>query len=205
MFTGIVEAMCEVKEANHTSDKSIITLTIKKNWNDICIGDSIAINGVCLTVIKYEQENFTFEIMPETLRLTNLAQLKAHDYVNVERSIMAQARMGGHLVQGHIDGTSRIELIELDGCALKIWFTKPLFYKDCFIPKGFIGIDGMSLTLVDVTQDLFSVSFIPHTQEVTIVQYYQIGTLVNIEIDYFVKTISLILEQKKEAYHGKHC
>lgn len=203
MFSGIVEEMGIVKCADHQPDKSTITVQVNACFDDIIIGDSVAINGVCLTVVKSEDKSFTFQAMPETLRLTNLATLRCNDKVNVERSVTANTRIGGHMVQGHIDGTATIESIEPDGCALRIWFKKPDLYKDCFIPKGFIAVDGMSLTLVDVTADLFSICFIPHTQQVTVVQSYRVGTVVNVEIDHMVKTLSLLLQQK-EAYHGKH-
>lgn len=204
MFSGIVEEIGIVIGADHQDDKSILTIQVKKCLDDVVIGDSVAVNGACLTVVKYEDASFTFEAMPETLRLTNLATLHCGDQINVERSVKASTRIGGHMVQGHVDGTAIIESIEPDGCALKIWFKKPEFYKDCFIPKGFIAIDGMSLTLVDVTQDFFSVCFIPHTQQVTVVQQYRVGTAVNLEVDHIVKTMALLLQQR-EAHYGKNC
>lgn len=203
MFSGIVEEMGIIASVDHQADKSTIAVQVNTCFDDVVIGDSIAINGVCLTVVKAEEKSFTFEAMPETLRLTNLAVLRCNDKVNVERSVTANTRIGGHMVQGHIDGTATIESIEQDGCSIKIWFKKPEIYKDCFIPKGFISIDGMSLTLVDVTADLFSICFIPHTQQVTVVQNYRVSTIVNVEIDHMVKTLSLLL-QRKEVSHGKH-
>ena len=109
-------------------------------------------------------------------------------------------RIGGHLVQGHVDGTTTIEKIEQDGCSLKIWFKKLDTYKYCFIPKGYICLDGMSLTIVDVSACSFSICFIPHTQAVTIVQNYQIGTKVNLEIDHITKTIFIMLKERERTY-----
>lgn len=203
MFSGIVEEMGVILHADHQADKSTITVKVNACFDDVIIGDSVAINGVCLTVVNCASAQFTFEAMPETLRLTNLGALRCNDKVNVERSVTANTRIGGHMVQGHIDGTATIQSIEPDGCALRIWFKKPEIYKDCFIPKGFISIDGMSLTIVDVTTDLFSICFIPHTQQVTIVQNYRVGTVVNVEVDHMVKTMFLLLQQK-EVSHGKH-
>jgi riboflavin synthase len=203
MFSGIVEEMGIITCVDHAGDKSVITVQVNNCFDDVMIGDSVAINGVCLTVVNCAQAQFVFEAMPETLRLTSLGSLSCGDTVNVERSVKASTRIGGHFVQGHIDGTATIISIEEDGCALKIWFKKPELYKECFIPKGFIAIDGMSLTLVDVTVDAFSICFIPHTQHVTIVQRYRMGTLVNVEVDHLVKTMALLLQQK-EAHYGKY-
>ena len=204
MFSGIVEEMGKIKQVDHQKDKSVITVCVEKCSADVFVSDSVSINGVCLTVVECTDDCFVFEAMPETLRLTNLGDLLVGDVVNVERSMKANARVGGHFIQGHIDGIATIESIEPDGCALKIWFKKPELYKDCFIPKGYVAIDGMSLTLVDSTQDKFSICFIPHTQEITVVQNYRVGTKVNVEVDHIVKTMSLLLQQK-EAYHGKNC
>ncbi len=203
MFSGIVEDVGIVMQVDHHRDKSIITVQMQKCLDAVDIGDSVSINGVCLTVICRLKNSLIFEAMPETLRLTNLKKIVAGDYVNVERAITAVTRIGGHFVQGHIDGISTIELIEQDGCALKIWFKKLDLYKDCFIPKGYIAIDGMSLTLVDSKLDFFSVCFIPHTQKVTIVQNYRIGMQVNIEIDHIVKTVAQLLKQKES--NNEYC
>ena len=204
MFSGIVEDMGIVTQVDHYKDKSVITVQVQKYVDTVAIGDSISINGVCLTVVRILKDYFVFEAMPETLRLTNLKKITTGDCVNVERAITAATRIGGHFVQGHIDGTSTIESIEQDGCALKIWFTKLDSYKDCFIPKGYIAIDGMSLTLVDTTPELFSICFIPHTQSVTVVQNYRVGTQVNVELDHIVKTVALVLQQRKDEYGRYH-
>jgi riboflavin synthase len=203
MFSGIVEEIGIVAQVDHQKDKSVITIQAQKCLAAVAVGDSISINGVCLTAVQIFADSFMFEAMPETLRLTNLKNIATGDYVNVERAMTALTRIGGHLVQGHSDGVTTIESIEPDGCALKIWFKKLDLYKDCFIPKGYISIDGMSLTLIDSTTDFFSVCFIPHTQAVTVVQNYRVGTLVNVEVDHIVKTISFLLRDREDSY-GKH-
>ena len=200
MFSGIVEEMGVVTHVDHQKDKSILTIRVQKCLDTVIIGDSIAVNGVCLTVVRIVGDSFIFEAMPETLRLTNLKDLAIGDYVNAERAMTALSRIGGHLVQGHCDGTTTIESIEHDGCAIKVWFKKLDRYTDCFIPKGYISIDGMSLTLVDSTPEFFSICFIPHTQSITIVQNYRVGTLVNVEVDHIVKTIALVLKGKENGY-----
>jgi riboflavin synthase len=204
MFSGIVEEIGIVMDVNHQQHKSVITVQMQQCLEDVGIGDSISINGVCLTVVRRLENSFVFEAMPETLRLTNLKLIANGDWVNIERAITAATRIGGHFVQGHIDGTSTIESIEHDGCSLKIWFKKIDAYQDCFIPKGYISIDGMSLTLVDANAEFFSVCFIPHTQQVTIVQKYQLGTQVNVEIDHIAKTVALLLQQRRGEYGSYH-
>src|SRR5665213_1480774 len=130
MFSGIVEEMGIITHVDHQSDKSVITIKVQKCLDAVVIGDSISINGVCLTVVSILVDMFVFEAMPETLQLTSLKNLMTGDHVNVERAMTALTRIGGHLVQGHIDGTTAIESIERDGCALKIWFKKLDTYKD---------------------------------------------------------------------------
>ncbi len=200
MFSGIVEEMGIVADVDHRKDKSIVMVQVNKCLDDVVVGDSIAINGVCLTVVECCAIGFVFEAMPETLRMSALKNLTVGMRVNVERAMNSLTRIGGHLVQGHSDGATTIELIEPDGCALKIWFKKLELYKDCFIPKGYVAIDGMSLTLVDVTTEYFSVCFIPHTQAVTIVQHYCVGMQVNVEVDHMVKTIAQLLKNRGDEH-----
>jgi riboflavin synthase len=204
MFSGIIEEVGVVVDVHHTTDKSTIVIQVDTCFVDVIVGDSISVNGVCLTVCERRLKSFVFEAMPETVRLTSLGSLMIGGFVNIERAMNSLSRIGGHIVQGHIDGTTTIKSIEHDGCALKIWFKKLDAYSYCFIPKGYIGIDGMSLTIVDVIRDSFSICIIPHTQRATIVKYYHVGMKVNIEIDHIFKTIALILNTR-ELDCGKHC
>lgn len=195
MFSGIVEEMGIVESKDEQPGKLVLRISCQRCLNDLEIGASIAINGVCLTVITHDETSFVVEAIPETCRRTNLAQLYPGSFVNLERALLASSRIGGHFVQGHVDETVQIQRMASEGDALKIWFTKPSFWKDCMIPKGFIAIDGMSLTIVDVLEAEFSICFIPHTQAVTVVKTYQVGTLVNIEVDHLTKTIVTIINQ----------
>lgn len=204
MFSGIVEEIGVVLEVDHQPDKSVLVIQVETCFVGVIVGDSLSVNGVCLTVCQRRLKSFVFEAMPETIRLTSLGSLCVGSLVNIERAMTSLTRIGGHLVQGHIDGKVTIESIEADGCALKVWFKKLDHYKDCFIPKGYIAIDGMSVTIVDVEVDTFSVCFIPYTQTVTIVKNYSVGMHVNIEIDHIVKTIALMFNQRESVY-GKHC
>ncbi len=203
MFSGIVEEIGTVSAINHQAEKTTVMIEVNTCLIGVIIGDSISVNGICLTVCERKAKNFVFEAMPETVRLSTIGLLSVGDTVNVERSMTALSRVGGHLVQGHIDGRTTIESIEQDGCSLKIWFKKLENYAHCFIPKGYVAIDGMSLTIVDVTRDCFSICFIPHTQQMTIVKNYRNGIHVNVEVDHIVKTISIMLDQRGIAYE-KH-
>jgi riboflavin synthase len=203
MFSGIVEEMGVIQSRQKQAGKLVLRVSCYKCLSDLNLGDSIAINGVCLTVVAHNETTFVVEAIPETCRLTNLVQLNLGAQVNLERAISASSRIGGHFVQGHVDGTTQIKRIEPEGDSLKVWFEKPKSWKECVIPKGFIAIDGMSLTVVDVLEDQFSICFIPHTQAVTIAQKYQVGTTVNLEVDHLTKTIVTVIKQMSlGAAHG---
>ena len=180
MFSGIVEEVGVVKKA--LKGPGLLALTIEANTclEDTKIGDSIAVNGVCLTVCTITNTQFSCQVVPETLKRSNLWKLSVGSIINLERAIVATTRIGGHFVQGHIDGVTSIKYLEREGESLKIWFHKPEFWSECFIPKGYIGLDGMSVTLVDSLAQEFSVCFIPYTLNNTIVKDYNIGTLINI-------------------------
>ncbi len=193
MFSGIVEEMGHIVGIDQ--QPGIVTLQISGSLccEDLKIGDSISVNGICLTVCSLISDVFVVQAIPETINRTNLGSLKKGDIVNLERSITASTRIGGHFVQGHVDGTTTINKIDQEGDSLKVWFKRPQFYHECFIPKGYIALDGMSLTLVDVLPDEFSICLIPHTQISTIVKNYQVGTHVNLEIDHITKTVVHII------------
>ncbi len=194
MFSGIVEEIGLIKLAEHLSGKSVFTILATKCTEDVKIGDSIAVNGTCLTVVEFAASWFKVEAIPETLNVTNLKYLQAGHNVNLERSITLATRIGGHFVQGHVDGTTVIHHIEAQGDSFKMWFEKPTSHGRYLIPKGYITIDGMSLTVVDVSENTFSICIIPHTQAVTIVKNYKIDTVVNFEIDILSKSIVPICE-----------
>lgn len=202
MFSGLVEEIGIVQSCTMLGECKQLGIMASSILDGIQIGDSISVNGVCLTVISFTATNFMVQAIPETLRLTNIIDLMPNTPVNLERALRMGDRIGGHMVQGHIDGTTTLLHLTTEGEALNATFVKPAFWKDCFIPKGFIAIDGMSLTITNVTQTTFSISFIPHTRAVTIVQYYQPGTKINVEVDHTTKTIMTFLEQQAERTHG---
>ena len=153
------------------------------------IGDSIAVNGACLTVTTHDESSFSVDVVPETLRRTNLGGLVVGSPVNLERSMPANGRFGGHVVQGHVDGTSTIRSIEGDGEALVVVFDAPSSLMRYVVEKGFIAVDGASLTVVHCDNFSFSVTIIPHTQANTVFRSRQVGDSVNLEVDIMAKYV----------------
>ncbi len=200
MFSGIVETVGRIIQITFDQGCKHVTITPALPFDDIKIGDSISINGVCLTVTHLSENNFDVTIVPETLRLTNLDHLTIHDCVNLERSLKLGDRIGGHYVQGHVDGMGQIlELDEDHGAALlvKISFPSPL--SPYVINKGFITLDGMSITVIHATAEWFTVTFIPHTQAVTITNQYKKGSWINIEVDMMAKYVERMIGGYKHA------
>ena len=191
MFTGIIEDIGRIEsiEAINNHAGLLLTIASEKIVSDVNLGDSISVNGICLTVTNYTDTNFQVEVMPETIAKTSLEGIANNSRVNLERAMRANARFGGHIVSGHIDGIGKITAIEADGIAN--WYTIQTS-KDLMryiIMKGSIAIDGTSLTVAGVEGDTFKVSIIPHTSEQTIFSTYQVGTIVNLENDIVGKYI----------------
>ncbi|MFV8806506.1 riboflavin synthase [Aerococcus urinaeequi] len=191
MFTGIIEDIGRIEsiEAINNDAGLLLTIASEKIVSDVNLGDSISVNGICLTVTNYTDTNFQVEVMPETIAKTSLEGIANNSRVNLERAMKASARFGGHIVSGHIDGIGKITAIEADGIAN--WYTVQTS-KDLMryiIMKGSIAIDGTSLTVAGVEGDIFRVSIIPHTSEQTIFSTYQVGTIVNLENDIVGKYI----------------
>ncbi|MER1953362.1 MAG: riboflavin synthase [Aerococcus urinaeequi] len=191
MFTGIIEDIGRIEsiEAINNDAGLLLTIASEKIVSDVNLGDSISVNGICLTVTNYTDTNFQVEVMPETIAKTSLEGIANNSRVNLERAMKANARFGGHIVSGHIDGIGKITAIEADGIAN--WYTiqtsKALMRY--IIMKGSIAIDGTSLTVAGVEGDTFKVSIIPHTSEQTIFSTYQVGSIVNLENDIVGKYI----------------
>ena len=191
MFTGIIEDIGRIEsiEAINNHAGLLLTIASEKIVSDVNLGDSISVNGICLTVTNFTDTNFQVEVMPETIAKTSLEGIANNSRVNLERAMKANARFGGHIVSGHIDGVGKITAIEADGIAN--WYTvqtsEPLMRY--IIMKGSIAIDGTSLTVAGIEGDTFKVSIIPHTREQTIFSTYQVGTIVNLENDIVGKYI----------------
>lgn len=202
MFTGLIEEIGTMEKAVSGEKSMKLTLHASKVLENIKIGDSISTNGVCLTVASFTTSTFTVDVMPETMRKTNLGKLKKGNGVNLERALKVSDRLGGHIVSGHIDGTGIIkEYKDEDNATWVTVETKKEIIK-YIIPKGSIAIDGTSLTVVDTTDRSFRVSLIPITKEETILLKKKVGDEVNLECDIVGKYIERFLnfkEDKKET------
>ncbi|MEM3064036.1 MAG: riboflavin synthase [Candidatus Nitrosotenuis sp.] len=186
MFTGIVEGVGRVLSmSKNTNKRSAIKMTVDlgKNAKGLKIGQSVALNGVCLTVTGISKSKCDFEMIDETTKKTDLGNLKVGSIVNIERSLKVGDRMEGHFVLGHVDGVGTIKKIEKRPKEIKMWFEIPKHLSRFVVQKGSIAIDGISLTVVDVKKNLASVCLIPHTVEVTNFQTKRVGDKVNIETD----------------------
>ena len=198
MFTGIVEEMGKIVRVEKGAKSSRLTVSGDKIFSDLKLGDSVATNGVCLTVTSFSKGIFTADVMNETLKRSNLGELRQGSMVNLERAMIANGRFGGHIVSGHIDGTGVITKIEQDDIA--VWYTIRADRKimKYIIEKGSVAIDGISLTIAKVTDNDFSVSLIPHTAKETVLGYKKTGDTVNLENDFVVKYIEHFLSFKEE-------
>jgi riboflavin synthase len=199
LFTGIIEELGTVQKLDLLKDSARLTLKADKVLENTQIGDSIAVNGVCLTVTKLSSGLFAVDIMHETLTRTNLQQLKQNSQVNLERALQLQTRLGGHLVSGHIDGTGRILGIQEAGIAKVYKIAADSFITNHSVAKGSIAIDGISLTLIDVEDGYFTVSLIPHTAMHTTLGFKYPGDTVNIETDIIGKYVAKLLNPRPEA------
>ncbi len=208
MFTGIVEELGTVRSLRRTSSESRLRIGAKKILSDIHVGDSIAVNGVCLTVVLFSEGEFTVDVMNETFMRSSLGSLRIGDEVNLERAMAADGRFGGHIVSGHIDGTARIKSIINDGNAKWYEINAGSELIEGIVMKGSVAIDGISLTVSKVTAQSFAVSIIPHTLDATVLRYKRPGDVVNIETDIIGKYVKQFVKEGKESVYdriGKGC
>lgn len=197
MFTGIIEEIGTIKGIRRGNRSVVVEIGAAKVLEDTKVGDSIATNGVCLTVTAMENGGFTADVMPETMERSNLGSLKPGDQVNLERALCLNSRLGGHMVAGHIDGTGRITDRVKDENA--VWLTvrtSPEILR-YVVEKGSVAIDGVSLTVAYVDEAVFKVSVIPHTQEETTLTGKRVGDVVNLENDMIVKYVEKLMKQPK--------
>ena len=199
MFTGIIEEVGTVKAVRRSGTSSFIEIQAKKVLEDVHLGDSIAVNGVCLTVTHSDGSVFRADVMNETLRRSSLGSLTSGSPVNLERAMSANGRFGGHIVSGHIDGTGIISDIRNDGIA--VWYTidTPPPLLRYIVEKGSVAIDGISLTVAKVTETSFSVSIIPHTAAQTILSSKKKGDIVNLENDIIGKYVEKLMNPAETA------
>lgn len=197
MFTGIIEKMGKVVEKNPNR------ITVETEWEDLKVGESISVNGVCLTVAQSENfrpsGRFTAELSRETLESTTLGSLRAGSRVNLERALKLGERLGGHFLSGHVDGLGRVKAIarEKEGKLFQIRTSREILKY--IVPKGSIGVDGISLTVVQVISGIgFSVSIIPHTEKVTSFGLLKVNDSVNIEVDMLARYVENLINKRKE-------
>jgi riboflavin synthase len=196
VFTGIVEELGTVRRVTPNATGAQLELEARVVLEDARLGDSIAVNGCCLTVVAIADASYTVDAVEETLRMTCLGALRAGDRVNLERSVRLADRLGGHLVQGHVDGVGTLVAREpaADGSVFLRFSALPAVMRYVAY-KGSIAVDGISLTVAGVDEDLFTVAVIPHTQEVTTLGFRQIGDPVNLEVDVIAKYVERLLAQ----------
>ena len=193
MFTGLVETMGRVGSVQEGSAGRRLTIDLPEIRDGLAVGDSVAINGCCLTVVALGSSSADFEAGPETLERTNLGRLRVGDRINLERALRADGRLGGHIVQGHVDGTGQVLSRTRDGEWETVWFEVDSLAR-YLVPKGSIAIDGVSLTVCEVTDRALSVMLIPHTLSVTTLGLRMPGDTVNIETDVLGKYVAKLVE-----------
>jgi riboflavin synthase len=193
MFTGLVETLATVNGLKEEPGGRRLTLAEPRLANELAVGESVAVNGACLTIVAVNAPEFSFQLGPETLALTNLGELRVGDRVNLERALRVGGRLGGHWVQGHVDGVGRIDSRRRDGDYETVWFDCPPELTREMVPKGSIAVDGVSLTLVEVNAAKFSVMLIPHTLDRTSLGWKGPGDCVNLETDVLGKYACKVL------------
>lgn len=199
MFTGIVEEMGTVKEINRGSDSVDLAINCKTVLEDTKLGDSIAVNGVCLTVTEMDSHSFNTGLAPETLKRTNLESLSPGSPINLERSVTPTTRMGGHFVQGHIDTTGKIIEFKKDDNALWVSIETNPDVMRYIVTKGYVTLDGTSLTVVDVGDVWFNVTLVAYTQQHIVMPTKSIGDDINIEVDVLGKYVERQLQYRRAA------
>lgn len=199
MFTGIIEEIGKIKSVVRSGRSVVVEVEAVLVMEGTKVGDSIATNGVCLTVTAITPTGFRADVMPETMDRSNLGLLHPGDRVNLERALCLNSRLGGHIVAGHVDGTGRIVGMERDDTAIWITVSAPGRILRYIIEKGSITIDGVSLTVAYVDDEVFKVSVIPHTQEETTLTKKRPGEVVNLENDMIARYVEKFMGKKSDG------
>lgn len=202
MFTGIIEELGAVRRLSLSREGARLEVSGRTVVSDLRQGDSIAVNGVCLTVIERGADWFAADVSAETLRRTSLKQLRGGARVNLERPLLPSSRLGGHLVQGHVDGKGRFieALPEGEGWLVKIWFPPEL--ARYLVEKGSVAVDGISLTIAKLGDDWFEIAIIPHTWNVTNLKALERGAEVNLEVDMIAKYVERMTQAYQKSPEG---
>ena len=198
MFTGIIAALGKVVAVKAKGgDVRLEVATQKLELNDVKLGDSIAVNGVCLTVISMQSDSVYFDVSKETLERSSIGTAKVGSEINLEKALAVSDRLGGHFVSGHVDGMGECIKRETSARSIIFQFKVPSNLKRYIAEKGSISIDGVSLTVNRVSKDIFEVNIIPHTLEETIIKDYQVGTRVNLEVDLIARYLERLVPGEK--------
>ena len=203
MFTGLVAELGTVQRLARQGSSYHLTVGAKKVLTNLKIGDSVAVNGACLTVVRMDEGGFTADVMPETVRLTNIGSLQPGSRVNLERTLRLCDGLDGHIVSGHVEGLGTISEQRPEGIAVVVTIATPPGLLKYIIKKGSIAIDGISLTVTEVTDTSFSVSLIPHTAKETTLGFKKVGDSVNLETDILGKYVERMLTWYKQTQAGK--
>ncbi|MDB3868750.1 riboflavin synthase [Candidatus Marinimicrobia bacterium] len=198
MFTGIVEELGKISEVIKTDTGKQFIINAKVIMDDLKVGDSVSVNGVCLTVVQYDKDSFNLDLVKETLKKSNLDNLRKEDFVNLERAIKLSTRLGGHILQGHVEtvGVIMDKISSGDGAKLSVGID-PAFMRYC-IPKGSIALDGVSLTIASMSENIIKIALIPHTLEWTTLGLKDVGDSLNIETDIIGKYIERLMSFEDE-------
>ena len=200
MFTGIIEAVGRINNIEPVGgDMRLHVDTDSLNMADVKLGDSIAVNGVCLTAIEFDANGFVADVSNETITLTSLKDLAAGSEVNLEKALLPTTRLGGHLVSGHVDGLGEVLSIKEESRSIRIIIRSPDELKHYIAMKGSICIDGTSLTVNKITNTDFEINIVPHTQQQTIIKNYKLGTKVNLEVDLIARYLERLLMKNEDA------
>lgn len=201
MFSGIVEETAQVVSVVRSSSSSRLVVKSSLNLSDVRIGDSIAIEGVCLTVVERRAEQLSFDLAEETLRCSTMSELRVGSLVNFERSLKMGDRIHGHLVFGHVDATVELVARYQEGTSVALTFAVPKHLNRYLAAKGSVALAGTSLTIGEVDQKYFRVYLIPHTQEMTTILQRQVGQRVNLEVDMLARYVANIIEVGNHSEH----
>jgi len=198
MFTGIIESIGSIEKIEKKSGDAKITINVGKlDMSDVALGDSIACNGVCLTATEFNQNSYTADVSGETLRLTTLANIQVGSSVNLEKALTPTTRLGGHLVSGHVDGIGEVISITKDSRSIQYKIKAPDELAHYIAKKGSICVDGVSLTVNDIQENIFELNLVPHTLVETTASEYKVGSQVNLEVDLLARYLERLLTGQK--------
>ena len=205
MFTGIIEAVGRVKASSNVGGDLRLQIDVGAlDMSDVALGDSIATNGVCLTVVAWDSGSFTADVSQETLAYSRLGDLAVGEYVNLEKALLPTTRLGGHLVSGHVDGVGEIYALEQDARSIRIGVSAPHNLHRLIAAKGSITVDGVSLTVNALSEQGFELNIVPHTADGTIIQMYRIGQKVHLEVDMIARYLERLLNHSSGDYSAEN-